>query len=81
MYNIPECVIDGYNLKKSGHDMLNWLAYRTLVEGYFTSHDDEILESHIPYIDDEYNYDPTPEFFMEGDPFSVNFENLYKLVY
>ena len=80
MYNIPECVIDGYNLKKPGHDMLNWLAYRTL-EGYLTSADDEILESHIPYIDDEYDYHKIPKCFMEVDTYSVNFENLYKLVY
>ena len=80
MYNIPECVIDGYNLKKRDHVILNWLAYRTL-EGYLTSDDDEILESHIPYIDDEYGYHKIPKCFMEVDTYSVNFENLYKLVY
>ena len=81
MYNIPECVIDGYNLKKPGHDVttaleLNRLAYKTLVEGYLTSADDEILESHIPYFYDDY-YDRIPGCFMED---GILKENFYKLV-
>ena len=62
MYNMPEFVVEGYNLKRPGRDKmsayeLNQLAVKT-VEKYHASADEEITNRHLPDLSRKYHRIP-----------------------
>ena len=62
IYNLPEFVVEGCNLKRPGSGkmtayQLNQLAYKT-VEKFFASADDKIASSHLPDLSHKYHKIP-----------------------